>query len=223
MRIPKSFDETLFDEVLIVVLSLVSVGLLVLEVAGDTSSAQGRLLERIDVGIALVFLAELLIAFYRAADRRAFLRKRWWEIFACIPLSSELTRAARGLMLLRLVRIMRLLRVARLAARVQVLLRASHSMLVDSSLLYITTSSIVIVFSASLGFHYFEMDVNPNVHGFWDSFWWSMTTVTTVGYGDIYPITTGGRVIAIFLMLTGIGTLGLYTAAIASYVLKQRE
>jgi voltage-gated potassium channel len=50
-----------------------------------------------------------------------------------------------------------------------------------------------------------------------------MTTVTTVGYGDIYPVTTGGRVIAIFLMLTGIGTLGLYTASIASYVLKQKQ
>ncbi len=49
-----------------------------------------------------------------------------------------------------------------------------------------------------------------------------MVTVTTVGYGDIYPITTGGRIVAIFLMLTGIGTLGLYTAAIASFIVKQR-
>jgi voltage-gated potassium channel len=222
MKFPRSLDETIIDEVVIVVLSLVSVGLLVLEVAGDTSPAQGRLLERIDFGIAFVFLAEYVVAFVRAPDRRVFLRQRWWEIFACIPISSEFARAARGLMLLRLVRIMRLLRVARLAARIHMLFRTSRSMLVDSSLLYITTS-IVIVFSASLGFHYFEMDINQNVHGFWDSFWWAMTTVTTVGYGDIYPVTTGGRIIAIFLMLTGIGTLGLYTAAIASYVLKQKE
>lgn len=223
MRIPKSFDETILDEVAIVVLSLVSVGLLVVEVVGSTSPAQGILLERIDFGIALIFLAEFLYSIVRAPDRRLFLRKRWWEIFACIPLSSDVARAARGVQLLRLVRVMRLLRVARLAARVHVLVRASKSLLIDSSLLYVTTTSSVIVFSAALGFHYFEMDVNQNVHGFWDSFWWAMTTVTTVGYGDIYPVTTGGRIIAIFLMLTGIGTLGLYTAAIASWVLKQKE
>jgi voltage-gated potassium channel len=223
VRIPKSFDDTLLDEVVIVVLSLASVGLLVLEVAGDTSPAQGQLLERIDFGIALVFLAEFAISFLRAPDRRLFLRKRWWEIFACIPISSEFARAARGLMLLRLIRVMRLLRIARLAARVHLLFRASRSMLVDSSLLYISTATGVIVFSSALGFHYFEMDINQNVHGFWDSFWWAMTTVTTVGYGDIYPVTTGGRIVAIVLMLTGIGTLGLYTAAIASWVLKQKE
>jgi hypothetical protein len=189
MHMPKSLDDTLIDEVVIVILSLTSVGLLVLEVAGDTSPAQGRLLERIDLGIALLFLAEFAGAFVRASDRRAFLRRRWWEIFACVPISSELARAARGVMLLRLVRVVRLVRIARLGARVHVLVRASHSMLIDSSLLYITTTSGVIVFSAALGFHYFEMDVNPNVHGFWDS----------------------------------IRPLGLYTASIASYVLKQKS
>ena len=223
MKIPKSLDETILDEVAIVLLSLVSVGLLVLEIAGDTSVAQSRLLERIDFGIALIFLAEFLISFARSADRRRFLRTRWWEIFACIPISSDLARAARGVQLLRLIRVLRLLRVARLAARIHLLARTSSRFLVDSTLLYITTTSAVIVFSAALGFHYFELGTNQNVHSFWDSFWWAMTTVTTVGYGDIYPVTTGGRVIAILLMLTGIGTLGLYTASIASYVLKQKE
>jgi len=61
-----------------------------------------------------------------------------------------------------------------------------------------------------------------NVHGFFDSFWWAMSTVTTVGY-DIYPVTTEGRIVAIFLMLTGIGTLGVYTAAIANYVIRQNR
>ena len=67
------------------------------------------------------------------------------------------------------------------------------------------------------------MNVNQNVHGFFDSFWWAMSTVTTVGYGDIYPVTTEGRIVAIFLMLAGIGTLGVYTAAIANYVIRQNR
>lgn len=162
MRIPKSLDETILDEVAIVVLSLVSVALLVVEVVGDTTAAQSRLLERIDIGIALIFLAEFLFSIARAVDRRAVLRKRWWEIFACIPISSDMARVARGLQLLRIIRVMRLLRLARLAARIHVLVRNSKSLLIDSSLPYITTTSGVIVFSASLGFHCFEMGVNQN-------------------------------------------------------------
>lgn len=223
MKLPRSREETILDEVALVALSLASVALLVLEVVGDTTAAQSRLLARIDVSIACIFLGEFTFEIARSHDRGAFLRKRWWELFACIPIDTDLAHAARGLILLRLVRVLRILRVARLAARIHLLIRESKSFLVDSTLLSITTSTAVIVFSAALGFHYFEFQVNPNVRGFWDSFWWAMTTVSTVGYGDIYPHTTGGRVIAILLMLTGIGTLGLYTAAIARYVLEQKR
>lgn len=222
MRLPKSLDETIVDEIIIVVLSLVSVALLIFEVVADTSPAQMRFLEQIDIGIAFVFLGEWLLNLARADDRRRYLRRRWWELLACIPISADIARSLRGVRLLRVIRLVRLLRVARLAIRVEMLVRESKSFLVDSSLIYISTATGVIVFSAALAFHYFEMNVNQNVHGFFDSFWWAMSTVTTVGYGDIYPVTTEGRIVAILLMLTGIGTLGLYTAAIANYVIRQR-
>ena len=223
MQFPKSLDETILDEIIIVVLSLVSVALLIFEVVSDTSPEQLRFLEQIDVGIAFVFLGEWVLNLARAKERGRYLRHRWWELLACIPISSDLARALRGVRLLRIVRLVRLLRVARLAVRVEMLIRESKSFFIDSSLIYISTTSGVIVFSSALAFHYFEMNVNQNVHGFFDSFWWAMSTVTTVGYGDIYPVTTEGRIVAIFLMLTGIGTLGVYTAAIANYVIRQNR
>lgn len=223
MPFVKRLDDTLLDEILVVVLSLLSVALLIFEVVAETSVAQMRFLEQIDIGIAFVFLAEWVLNLFRADDRRRYLRRRWWELLACIPISSDLAHVLRGVRLLRIVRLVRLLRIARLAVRVEILVRESKAFFIDSSLIYISTASAVIVFSAALAFHYFEMSVNPNVHGFFDSFWWAMATVTTVGYGDIYPVTTEGRIVAIFLMLTGIGTLGVYTAAIANYVIRQNR
>jgi voltage-gated potassium channel Kch len=69
----------------------------------------------------------------------------------------------------------------------------------------------------AVGFHAAERGVNLHVRSFADSLWWSMVTMTTIGYGDVYPVTPWGRLIALVLMFLGIGTLGVSTAAIAAY------
>jgi voltage-gated potassium channel len=73
----------------------------------------------------------------------------------------------------------------------------------------------------ALAFHYFEFGVNPSVKSFGDSIWWAIVTISTIGYGDVFPVTTIGRVIAGFLMLFGLGTFGVYTASIASWVIRR--
>jgi voltage-gated potassium channel Kch len=78
--------------------------------------------------------------------------------------------------------------------------------------------SVAIV--GTLGFHYFESGTNPNIDSLFDSFWWSIVTITTIGYGDVYPITVGGRLVALFLMFTGIGLLSVSTAGFAAYLVR---
>ncbi len=66
-----------------------------------------------------------------------------------------------------------------------------------------------------------ERDVeSSNIHTFSDGIWWALTTVTTVGYGDRFPVTTEGRVIAFFLMLTGVALVGVITASVAAWFVK---
>lgn len=59
------------------------------------------------------------------------------------------------------------------------------------------------------------------IHNFPDALWWAIVTVTTVGYGDTYPVTAAGRGVAVVLMLTGIGLIGVLTATVASFFVQQ--
>jgi voltage-gated potassium channel len=60
-----------------------------------------------------------------------------------------------------------------------------------------------------------------NIHDYRDALWWAIVTVTTVGYGDRFPVTTGGRAVAVVLMLVGIGLIGILTATVASVFVKE--
>jgi voltage-gated potassium channel len=205
------------NEILIVLLALASVLLLVLEVVSDLKPHQRWLVERVDLAIAVIFLVEWLWRLKNAERKSAFLRSSWWELLAAIPITSDVTRALRGL------RLLRILRIVRLAVRFNILLGHLRKFGESTRLLAITTTVISIVVCGALGFHYFEFGLNPNVHTFWDSIWWSFMTITTVGYGDIYPHTTGGRIVAILLMVLGLGTFGVYAGVVGAWIVERHR
>ncbi len=77
----------------------------------------------------------------------------------------------------------------------------------------------VIYFYCSLGLYNFEKGINPNISNFGDVLWMAFTTRTSVGYGDIYPVTASGRILAAILVVTGMGFFSLLTAEIATVFL----
>jgi voltage-gated potassium channel len=121
--------------------------------------------------------------------------------------------------------LLRPLRLLRLVTLLSVLNRYAGGSMRGRVAVYVAGSTSLILFVASLA----VLDAERGTEGatittFGDALWWAMTTVTTVGYGDRYPITAGGRFIAGGLMLAGIALLGIVTASLASWLLdKVRE
>ena len=72
-------------------------------------------------------------------------------------------------------------------------------------------------------FHTIEAENNPRIEGVLDSIWWAYATVTTVGYGDIVPVTSWGKILGIFLMLSGTAVFAIYIGVLANFFLEDRR
>ena len=79
---------------------------------------------------------------------------------------------------------------------------------------------LLILLCGSSLLYYIERDTNDSINTYYDSLWWSIVTLTTVGYGDIYPTTNAGRTVASILMFIGLGIIASITATIASFLIE---
>lgn len=199
-----------------VLLAIASVGILIFEISSALSPEQERLFIALDLLIAFVFFADFVYGLVTAVDKKVFWRTRWWEVFTFLPLTNETSRSFRSL------RVLRVLRIVRAVARI----KRVGDVLIDGAAFKLFTIGLTVVslvFAGSIAFYSVEQGINPNVHNLFDSFWYSMVTVTTIGFGDIYPYTTEGRLVTMMLMITGIGSLGVAATTIASSITSGKE
>jgi voltage-gated potassium channel len=161
-----------------------------------------------------VFAVELAAILTVATRKRAALRAHWLDA-AIVVLTVPLVTKA--LSWFRLARFIRLIRLGALTTRV---LQSERRVTAGDSLriaAILTVTAIVVAGAAENAFSAGEF---PTL---WDGIWWAVVTVTTVGYGDLYPTSVQGRVIGMVLMFVGIGFLSLLTAAVASRFVKQER
>lgn len=153
-----------------------------------------------------------------AHPHRRFVAENWFDLMLILLtppfLVPESLQGARALRILRLVRAGAMAGIGIRSARRAFGPRQFH--------LVAMFASATVLLGAS-GIFLFEMGQNPTIDSFGDALWWSMVTATTVGYGDVSPVTPEGRVIAVFLMLIGIGTIGIFTATVASFFIERED
>jgi voltage-gated potassium channel len=166
-----------------------------------------------ELALTAVFIAEFAGRFLAAADRKAYLRGHWIDLLALAP-------PVRGARLLRLLRLLRLVRafagIYRAALHAERIVRYRGFAALVACWLAVMVLSSVALFAAERG-------VNETVESPFDAFWWGITTLTTVGYGDVVPVTPEGRLAAIALMFLGIGLFSAITATITGYILESRR
>lgn len=195
----------------LIVLALVFLGILVAPLIAPNLSHGARL--ALTAGSALiwfVFVIDYLTRLYLAERRGRFIRQNIPDL---IVIAVPMLRPLRAL------RAVRLLRLLGLSGRVGVASRRTlHSRVAG----YVSLLAVLALFVASSAMLLAERShKDGNIKTFGDALWWAATTVTTVGYGDRYPVTTEGRAVAIVLMVVGIALLGVVTASVAAWFVGQ--
>jgi voltage-gated potassium channel len=155
--------------------------------------------------IWLVFLAEVVFMLSVVPNRKGWLKDNPLDV-AIVVLTPPFLPV--GLQALRVFRLLRLLRLIRI-------LQAVRRVFSPQGLQWALLVGLLTIFIGGAAFAAMEEGPNPHVHNTWDGIWWAVCTMTTVGYGDIGPVTDSGRVLAIVVMLVGIGVVTMLIGATA--------
>ncbi|MGZ4575061.1 MAG: potassium channel family protein [Mycobacteriaceae bacterium] len=158
----------------------------------------------VTAAVWLAFAVDLVLRLIWSDARLAFLRRNWMDVATlAVPM-------------------LRPLRVLRVVVALNVITRRGHAFARGRVVATVAASVAMVAFVASLAVLDAERgSPNSNINTFSDAAWWASTTVTTVGYGDHYPVTGQGRLVAVALMITGVALLGVITAAIASWFVEK--
>jgi voltage-gated potassium channel len=170
--------------------------------------------------ICIVFLLDFAIRLRRAPSRRGYFfgEKGWLDLLGSIPSLGFFTYTA----VLRLARLSRLARISRLLRG-----RGKRDLARDvlenrgryAAFVTVFSAFLVLVISSILVLQFEQAAADANIHSGGDALWWAVVTITTVGYGDRFPVTAGGRATAFLVMMAGVGIIGALASILASVLL----
>ncbi|MFT7051917.1 MAG: voltage-gated potassium channel [Psychroserpens sp.] len=210
-----------FFSLCIQALILVSIVTFSMETIPDLEPKTRSILHFVETFCVIIFTIEYLLRIYVANHKLKFI----FSVFGLIDFLAILPfylafgvdlRSLRALRFLRLFRIFKLVRYNRAMTQFTRAIKSAK----EQIFLFIFITLILIYFAA-VGIYYFENQAQPeHFSSIFDSLWWAIITLTTVGYGDVYPITIGGKMFTFFILMIGLGIVAIPTGIISSALTK---
>jgi voltage-gated potassium channel len=202
--------------IFILVLTIFSLAIMVLLLLPVTP-AERDLLMLYDNAVCVIFLIDFAFNLVGSKPKRAYFigQRGWLDLLGSIP-SIGIFQVGALLRLARLSRLARITRLLRGQAGKDLVLDVLQNRSQYATFITILLAGIVLSVSSLLVLEFESRVPDANIHSGGDAIWWGLVTITTVGYGDFYPVTLMGRITGIFVMFAGIGIIGALASILAS-------
>jgi len=201
---------------IVIVLSIYVLIILLIDTFFKLPKEIALLLNYIDTAICIFFFFEFSIRFYQSKNKLQFMRWGWIDLVSSIPM-LDFVRIG------RLLRLIRLLRIVRAFRSTNHLVNHIFRNKAQGTFTSVAVLAVLLIIFSSIAILQVENDPNSNIKSAEDAIWWAYVTITTVSYGDKFPVTTEGRIIAAILMTGGVGLFGTFTAFVASWFVTERK
>jgi voltage-gated potassium channel len=205
-----SNDKLTIWQIVMLLLSVYVLILLLADTALKLSPDTQKIFDTSDTLVCFVFIGDFFWRLFHAENKWKFIKWNWIDLVSSIPMLNYF-RAGRVVRVIRIVRLLRAFRSMKYLISLFLLNRAKSVFACAACI------SLTMIIFSSVAILNVETDKDSNIKSGEDALWWAMTTITTVGYGDKYPITTEGRIIGALLMTTGVGLFGTFTGFVAAW------
>ena len=204
-------------------LILISIITFTIETFPDLEADTRKFLRATEVVIIIIFTIEYLLRLY-VADRKPDYVLSFYgviDLLAILPFYLASGIDLRSLRVFRMFRLFRLLKLLRFGRAMRRFARAF--IIAKEEIILFSVVTLMLLYLSAVGIYYFEHIAQPEafksvIH----SLWWAVTTLTTVGYGDVYPITAGGKIFTFIILMIGLGIVAIPAGLLASALSKAR-
>ena len=211
-------------DIFIQVLIFISLFTFSLETIPDLSAQSVKALEFIETFCVIVFSLEYILRVYSAEKPLKYIFSFYGliDLLAILPFYLNLIVDLRALRIFRIFRIFRAFKLVRYNTALMRFKYAYEAIKEELILFSILTG--IMIFLTATGIYYFEHEAQPEqFSSIYHSFWWAIVTLTTVGYGDVYPITIGGKIFTFFVVIIGVGIVTVPAGLVATALSKARK
>lgn len=190
----------------------------------DLHPTARQALEVVELLIVAVFSVEYVLRLVASRPMRSYALSFFGiiDLAAILPFYLAAGLDVQSLRAVRLLRLFRALKLVRYSAAITRIARAFQ--IAKEELVLFACATTLILYFAAVGIYYFENEAQPeSFASVFDGLWWAVATLTTVGYGDVFPITAGGKLFTFIVLVTGLGVVAVPTGLIASALSKVRD